>query len=104
MRRTGCPPWSGVSAGSAEALLVLPAKTGVDTFNLKHVLPRDKNYLKQRCWKAIKSLVSWSKDCYRPREAENVNEVCQLEQGDKDGKVWVVDQEVQSRTLQVTAV
>ena len=49
-------------------------------------------YLKKRCWEAIKSLVCRSKDCDRPREAENVNEICQLEEGDKDGKVWVVDE------------
>ena len=52
----------------------------------------NKKYLKQRCWEAIKSLVCRSKDCDRPREAENVNEICQLEEGDKDGKVGVVDE------------
>ena len=52
----------------------------------------NKKYLKQGCWEAIKSLVCRSKDCDRPREAENVNEICQLEEGDKDGKVWVVDE------------
>ena len=52
----------------------------------------NKKYLKQRCWEAIKSLVCGSKDRDRPREAENVNEVSQLEEGDKDGKVRVVDE------------
>ena len=61
MRRTGCPPWSGVSAGSAEAPWVLPAKTGVDTFNFKHVLPWEKNTLNRGVGRPSKALLVGAK-------------------------------------------